>query len=189
MSSIAVFASGNGSNFEALAVFFKNDSVDRIKLLVCDRKDAFVIDRAADYNIPVFLVNYPKNGIEQTEKDIITHLNQIQIDLIVLAGFMRILSPFFINNVGIRIVNIHPSILPEYKGAKAIERAYESNDVFSGITIHFVNEEVDGGEIIISEKVAINRELGIEEFKKDIHRLEHRLYPVTVKQILDKMRG
>jgi len=187
MANIAVFASGNGSNFESLVKEFQNDSSNIIKLLICNRKEAFVLERAKNLGINYELVNYVKDGTEEVEKQIAELIKKNQIDIIFLAGFMKILSPSFIQSIKIPIVNIHPSILPKYKGTHSIERAYQSKDKEIGISIHFVNEEVDGGEIILQKKIPLDRKSGLQQTEKEVHDLEHIYYPTVARNICERI--
>lgn len=189
MANIAIFASGNGSNFEAIAEYLRNNKKHRVVLLIYDRKDAYVVKRAEKYNIPTFYINYFKMGKDLGEKEIIKIIKENKIDIIFLAGFMRILSSYFINEIKIPIVNIHPSLLPKYKGTHAIQRAYNSEDKESGITIHYVNEELDSGEIIIQKSIPIDREKSLDEFENEIHKLEHKWYPRIVEELCDKIEN
>ncbi|HOJ63714.1 MAG TPA: phosphoribosylglycinamide formyltransferase [Spirochaetota bacterium] len=187
MANIAIFASGNGSNFEAIAESLVKDKRHTIVLLIYDRKDAYVVKRAEKYNIKSHYVNYFKHGKENAEKEILKNIQENKVDVIFLAGFMRILSPYFIQEVKIPIINIHPSLLPKYKGTHAIERAYNSEDKESGITIHYVNEELDSGEIIIQKSIPIDRTKDLLSFENEIHKLEHFWYPKVVKELCDKI--
>ena len=187
MARIAIFASGNGSNFESLVNNFINDKNNNVALLICDNENAFVLERARRLKISYELVKYIKNEKVSSEQKIIEILFKYKIDVIFLAGFMRILSPYMINKFNKPIINIHPSILPKYKGMAAIEQAYNSNDKEIGITIHYVNEEVDSGEIIIQKTIPLNREKGIDFIENEIHELEHEWYPIAAKQICDSI--
>jgi phosphoribosylglycinamide formyltransferase 1 len=187
MANIAVFASGNGSNFEALATEFANDPDNRIKVLICNRKSAFAIQRAVKFGIECRLVNYISDGFEKTEERISSMLTEYGIDVIVLAGFMKILSAGFIDKSGIPIINIHPSLLPKHKGADAIKKAYESGDSETGITIHYVNELIDGGDIILQKSIPLEKDLPLEEIEKKIHVLEHKYYPEVTRNICNEI--
>jgi len=187
MARIAIFASGNGSNFEAIAANFINDSENEVKLLICDKEKAFVLERAKKFNVSYELIKYQKDERELAENKIIKIVNKNNIDVIFLAGYMKILSPFLLKNISIPIINIHPSILPKYKGINAIEKAFESNDKEIGITIHYVVEEVDSGEIILQEKIPLDREKGLDFIEQEVHQLEHKWYPVIAKKICDKL--
>nr|HPO50120.1 formyltransferase family protein [Spirochaetota bacterium] len=120
MANIAIFASGNGSNFEEIAKEFIKDNKNSIKILIYDRKKAFVTQRSEKYGINSKYINYFQLGKETAEKEIIETLKQNDVDVIFLAGFMRILSGDFIDKVGVPIINIHPSLLPKYKGENGI---------------------------------------------------------------------
>ena len=183
MANIAVFASGNGSNFEALAKEFLNDKENHICLLICNKKNAFVLQRAEKFNIKTQLISYHSSSKEDVENNILEYLKEYNIDIVFLAGFMKILGASFIEKSSIPIVNIHPSLLPEHKGCDAIKKAYEAADVKTGITIHYVNEEVDGGEIILQKSIPIDRSLPLEELEKKIHELEHEYYPVVARNL------
>lgn len=187
MANIAVFASGNGSNFEVLAEYFKNDKENSVKLLICNKKKAFVIERANKFEIDTKLVNYVKDGVEGAEKSILEHLINYKIDVVFLAGYMKMISKNLLDETEIPIINIHPSLLPNFKGAHAIEQAFNSVDSESGISIHYVNEEMDSGEIIFQKAITINREKGIERFEEEIHKLEHEYYPLIARDICDSI--
>lgn len=183
MANIAILASGNGSNFEALADTFDNDKENEIRLLIYDRKKAFVSQRARRNNIPAYYLNFSKEKKDMSDSTLIKLFNENKIDIIVLAGFMRILSKFVLENIKVPIVNIHPALLPKYKGLNAIERAFHSTDQRIGITIHYVVEEVDSGEIILQKSIKLRRSKGLEQVIKDIHKLEHKWYPYVIKKL------
>jgi phosphoribosylglycinamide formyltransferase 1 len=186
MTKIAVYASGNGSNFQAIAEHFKNDEDGRIKLLVCNVKEAYVVQRAKQMNIPVHIIEYIKDDRVNAEKKMIEIMKNYQIDVIVLAGFMKIFTPYFINNITVPIINIHPSLLPKYKGTHAIKKAFDAGDQEIGITIHYVNEEVDNGEIILQKRIPLKKEWSLEVTEENVHQLEHRWYPEAIKEICKK---
>lgn len=187
MARIAVFASGSGSNFEALFEEFKNDQNHNIVLLICDRKNAYVLERARKKVVKFELVNYVKNSKKDVENHILNILNENKIDIIFPAGFMRVLSEEFIEKAPAPLINIHPSILPKFKGVEAIKRAYESTDDKTGISIHYVNKEVDGGELILQKEIIIDRNKGLDFLEKEIHQLEHKWYPKVAKDLCDKL--
>ena len=110
------------------------------------------------------------------------------MDFIVLAGYMRILSPYFLENYNGKIINIHPSLLPLYKGINSIERAYNNKDPEIGISIHYVNEEVDGGEILAQDKFKVDYNESLDEVTNRVHQLEHRLYPKTLINIFKEYK-
>jgi len=189
LANIAIFASGSGSNFEALATSFKGDKKNEVKLLICNKKNAYVIERAKNHNIKCELINYLQDGQLLVEKKVTDIIKHNKIDVIFLAGFMRVLSAKFIKDVGIPIINIHPSLLPKHKGSDAIKKAYDAGDKEIGISIHHVSEEVDGGEIILQESIPLEKEKGLDFIESEVHKLEHLYYPQIAKQICEEINS
>ena len=179
MKRIAIFASGSGTNFEALVnETYKNG---QIVLLVCDKPNAYVIERAKNHNINYFIVELKKfENKEAYEKAIVDKLNEEKIDLVLLAGYMKIVDAY----EG-RIVNIHPALLPSFKGAHGIKDAYDYGVKIMGVTIHYVNKEVDGGKIIAQDCFHLNGET-LDEAEEKIHAIEHKLFPATLKKLLEE---
>lgn len=187
MIDIAIFASGTGSNFVNLV---KNEELKdycNIKLLICDNPNAKVIESAKELNIDTFVFN-PKEFASKKEYDDVVLEKVKDMDFIVLAGYMRILSPYFLENYNGKIINIHPSLLPLYKGINSIERAYNNKDPEIGISIHYVNEEVDGGEILAQDKFKVDYNESLDEVTNRVHQLEHRLYPKTLINIFKEYK-
>jgi len=186
--NIAIFASGRGSNFQALLKAVKNKTLKaKIVLLVCDNPKAPVLEKARQARIKTLLLQRKAfNSTKDFEQEIISHLREEKIDLVALAGFMRILSPFFIRQYKNRILNIHPSLLPAFKGAHAIADAFNYGVKVTGVTIHFVDEQVDNGPIILQEPVAIKKLDTVETLEIRIHRLEHMLYPKAIQLLNEK---
>lgn len=190
MKKIAIFASGNGSNFEALAEACKVGDIDAcVVALVCDKPNAFVIQRAKKYpHIDIIVVDPQEYKTKSDyEAAIISRLKLHQINLICLAGYMRIVGKKLLSVYGDRIINIHPSLLPAFKGAHAIRDAFNYGVKVFGVTIHYVDETLDGGRIIAQAPVIYNGG-DIDELEGFIHRTEHRLYIDTVKQLLGDFR-
>ena len=186
--NIAVFVSGNGSNLQAIidAEHSGNLSDGEIKLVVCDQPDAFALIRAQKADIPVFLQEGKGyTSREEYDQAIIQRLKKDEIELIILAGFMRILSRHFVNEYKNKILNIHPALLPDFKGANGIKDAYEANVDVTGVTVHFVTEELDSGPVILQEKVPIEKDETLEELEEKIHKVEHEMYPEAVKLFVD----
>ena len=183
MKKIGIFASGNGTNFEALASSSEINSLANIEIMVCDKPGARVIKRAKDKGIKSFVFN-PKDYENKAayEREILENVKDL--DYIFLAGYMRILSKDFLENFKGKVVNIHPSLLPKYKGKESIKRAYESGDSYIGVTIHYVNEEIDGGEILVQDKFKVDYSNSLDEVESKVHELEHRLYIKTAAEIL-----
>ncbi len=185
MKRVAVFASGTGTNFTNLIE--QNDINADFCLLVVDKEDAKVIERAKHKNINTVVIprkNYDKRS--EFEQVIINSLENENIDIIVLAGFMRILSKEFVQKYEGRIINIHPSLLPLYKGATAIEDAFLDGKNIFGVTVHYVIPDIDSGEIIMQEKVLGTEGLTLLEVTEKVHELEYKLYPMALKSILNK---
>lgn len=182
----AVFASGNGSNFEAIAKASQNgDIAGTLVCVFCDKKEAYVIERAKKYHIPYFVMEKKTSETkEEYEKNILMMLENENIDLIILAGYMKIIGPTLLNVYKKRIINLHPSLLPKFPGNKSIKEAYESDDLETGVTIHLVDEGVDTGPIIYQEILLINRSLSLQEFEEKMHQLEHKVLPTIVNQFI-----
>ncbi|MDD5109484.1 MAG: phosphoribosylglycinamide formyltransferase [Candidatus Omnitrophica bacterium] len=192
--NLAIFASGNGSNFSAIVKAIKQNKIKiRMTILVCDRPEAFVIKRAQKAKIPIILVNRQDfSSRADFEGAIIQRLRSYKINLIVLAGFMRILSAFFVKRYHNRIMNIHPSLLPDFKGAQAIKDVLNHKVAMTGVTVHFIDEEVDSGPIILQQKIKIKKQDTLVSLEKRVHAVEHELYPEAIKLFIDgkiKIRG
>ncbi len=185
MGNIAVFASGNGSNFQAFIDVFENTE-HRISVLVCDRQNAYARTRAAEASIPIEDLRYGKNtNRQELEQELLRRLEAYKPDLIVLAGFMRLISPILIDAYPEKIINIHPSLLPKYPGTHGIEESYASGDTEIGVTIHRVDYGLDTGPIIQQGKIPRIEGESLEAFEQRIHALEHRLYPEVILSILE----
>ena len=188
MSNLAVFVSGNGSNFQAIARAVANTE-HSLKFMLCNRKTAFAMKRAEQLGIKKYFIDYSKRPRQDVESEILQLLKLHKIDLIALAGFMKILTSFIVSKYQNRIINIHPSLLPKYPGTRGIEESYNSGDRELGITIHFVDTGVDTGEIILQKSFVRSGSETIEVIEKHIHTLEHLYYPEVVLSLLDKMGG
>ncbi|WP_413627586.1 phosphoribosylglycinamide formyltransferase [Fructilactobacillus vespulae] len=183
---IAIMASGTGSNFLAIMQRIAQQKLQiEVVRLVVDHDDAPVINYAKQFNVPVLTVSY-QAGKQLAEQQIIAQLQNDQVDGIILAGFMRILSADFINYYPNRIINLHPALLPSFPGRHGIDDAYNYGVKITGITIHFVDATVDGGQIIAQAPVEITETDTIESLATKIHSLEHSLYPTTIQKLVDK---
>jgi phosphoribosylglycinamide formyltransferase-1 len=187
MKNIAVFASGRGTNFSAIARAIKSGKIKaNLALLICDQPKAAVLARAKRAGIKIALV---KRGDFKSKEDfenrIIQHLEENKIDLVVLAGFMRILSPDLVRRYKNKIINIHPSLLPSFKGTQGIREAWEFGVRVTGVTVHFVDEELDHGPIILQGAAKIKKNDTLESLEAKIHKLEHRLYPAAINLYLE----
>lgn len=182
---IAVFASGNGSNFEAIAEACADGQIDaEIALCVTDRPGAYVVKRAERFGVPMIEFR-PKDFSSKAEFEtmLLHHLRENDVELICLAGYMRIIGEVLLDAYAGRIINIHPSLLPSFQGADAIGQAMAYGVKIYGITVHFVDQTLDGGEIISQAAVPYEGD-SREELETLIHAQEHILYPATVQKVL-----
>ena len=178
----AVFISGNGSNLKSLIQFSKKkNSPISIELIISDNPKAKGLKFGKIFKISNKVFNY-KNKII-AEKKIISEIKNKKIKLICLAGFMRILSKNFIKRFKGKILNIHPSLLPKYKGLNTHQRAISNNEKYSGCTVHFVNSRLDSGKIIIQKKVKISKLDTAKSLAKKILIQEHKLYPKAIRKV------
>ncbi len=190
MARLAVLASGAGSNFQALVETLKAQRDGDMPhhqcvLLVHDRKDALVADRARRLGVPSVWLGYQGRSRDEVEAGLDGLLRAASVDLVALAGFMRMLGPFFVGAWRARLVNIHPSILPAWPGSHAIERAFASGEEIFGASAHFVDEGMDSGPLIAHDEFRKKSGESLEELEARVHALEHRLYPRVVLDLLD----
>lgn len=184
--NIAIFASGSGSNFQAIADAIQNKKLEAtIALLVCDNPQAFVIERARKLQIETFVFN-PKSFSSKAEYEtfIAKKLLDLNIHLVVLAGYMRIIGQTLLAQFPNKIINIHPALLPSFPGAHGIKDAYEYGVKVFGVTVHFVDAGVDTGTIIDQESFKMETPMTIEEVEEKIHQIEHQIYPKVLQKIL-----
>ena len=178
----AVFISGTGSNLKSLIQFSKKkNSPISIELIISDNPKAKGLKFGKIFKISNKVFNY-KNKII-AEKKIISEINNKKIKLICLAGFMRILSKNFIKRFKGKILNIHPSLLPKYKGLNTHQRAISNNEKYSGCTVHFVNSRLDSGKIILQKKVKISKFDTAKSLANKILIQEHKLYPKAIRKV------
>ena len=178
---ICVFISGKGSNLKSLYKYsLLKKSNYKIHLVVSNKQSAKGLTFSKNKKIKSIVNNDSK---ETFEKKIFQIIKKEKIDILCLAGFMKILSSNFIANLKIPIINIHPSLLPKYKGLNTHQRAIDNNEKFSGCTVHYVTEKLDSGKIISQKKVKILKKDNVTSLKKKILRLEHKLFPETLDKI------
>ena len=184
---IAVFASGYGSNFEVIARAAEAGEIPaEVVLLVCDKAEARACQIAEQMNIPMFVFSAKEYASKaEYESAIVERCKQAEVELICLAGYMRIVGETLLNAYNRLIINLHPALLPSFKGAKAIEQAFEYGVKIFGATIHYVDESLDGGKIIAQRAVEYDGD-SLEEITAMVHNVEHQLYIETIKKILDK---
>lgn len=186
--NIAVFASGNGSNLQSLLNTKKlnnDDSID-VSVVFSNKLDAYALKRAEKSNIPFFSIN-PASFDDRKKFDIavLNKLKTFNFDLIVLAGYMRILSKEFLREFEGKIINLHPSILPKYPGLNTHQKVIDNKDSHHGATVHFVDEGLDTGQIIGFSKFKI-KEYEINLLEEKVHKIEHKLLPLICSLIKNK---
>ena len=179
----AVFISGKGSNLNNLIKFSKTKKSPIIIDLVISNKKAYGLKYADQYKIKKKIISFKRGKI--AEKKILTILNKRNIKFICLAGFMKILSKNFIKTFKGKIVNIHPSYLPKYKGLNTSVRALRNNEKFSGCTVHYVSSKLDSGKIILQKKVRITKNETEISLDRKIIKEEHKLYPAAISKIFN----
>ena len=187
LRTLVVFASGNGSNFQAIAETIAREGWPiRIAALFTDRPRARCVRRAQFLGIPVHAFSSRTHPDRETLfRAMAEHLDRLEpLDLLVLAGFMKILPPWFVRRWEGKIVNIHPSLLPAYPGLHAIRRAWENREPFTGVTVHLVDEGVDTGPVLAQARVEIREGEPLHALEERVHQVEHHLYPRVIAQLL-----
>ena len=187
MFKIAVLISGNGSNLEALINACKKNVISgSIDIIISNNPDAYGIQRAKNHSINYKIID---NNRFETREDfdqaLVEELKDSNPNLIVLAGFMRILTPLMIEAFKNKIINIHPSLLPKYPGLDTHNSVIKNGDLKHGVTIHYVNEVLDGGQIIAQGEISVNANETSEELKTRIHAIEHVMLPIVVSKFAD----
>ncbi len=183
---IAVLISGTGSNLKAIIDASRNNNINAdVVLVISNNPEALGINHAKDNNIPYAVINHKDFQDRRAfEIEIAKLLDQKNLDLICLAGFMRILTAKFTNKYQGKMINIHPSLLPKFKGANAIEDAFNSGAVETGCTVHYVIPEIDSGDIIIQKVIAIDKNDDLDSLKNKIHQIEHVAFIEAINKIL-----
>ena len=180
----AVFISGKGSNLKSLLKFSRiKRSPISINLIISDNVRAKGLIYAKIFGLKKKIFDFKKRKL--TENKLISELKKNNIELICLAGFMKILSKNFIRNFNGKILNIHPSLLPKYKGLNTHARVLKSKEKFSGCTVHYVSPKLDSGKIILQKKVKIYQKETLKTLKKKVLKQEHRLYPEAILKIFN----
>jgi len=182
MVNIGVLASGRGTNLQAIIEAIEDGKIEgEIKIVMSDHPDACALKRAQQYLIDTRYIDFKEfNNREDYDKEIIKTLKEKKIDLVVLAGYMRILSPYFIRTYKNKIINIHPALLPSFPGLHAQEQAVEHGVKISGCTVHFVDEGIDSGPIILQKTVEVSDDDTEESLAEKILKEEHQIYPRAI---------
>tara|TARA_B100001245_G_scaffold208021_1_gene170803 strand:- start:790 stop:1353 length:564 start_codon:yes stop_codon:yes gene_type:complete len=177
-----IFISGRGSNLKSIIKNSRDYNFPIvIKLIISNNKHAYGLKYATKYNIPFKFLS-SKNQIN-FERSSLIEIKKRKIEFLCLAGFMKILSKKFIKNFGYKIINIHPSLLPKFKGLNTHKRVLKNNEKFTGCTVHYVDSEMDSGKIILQKKIRINKNENEISLKKRILAQEHILYPEAIRSV------
>lgn len=187
MTNIAVFASGSGTNYEAIAAACASGELNaQVVLLVTDNPDAYVLERAKKFGTPAFAFRAKDYASKAEYETIITQLlDEKQVELVCLAGYMRLIGPTLLAHYAGRIINIHPSLLPAFKGKDAVEQALAYGVKVLGVSIHYVDESLDGGKII-AQRAYPYEGSDPEEAHRLGHEIEHKMYVETIRQLIEK---
>ena len=173
---IGIMCSGNGTNFENIV---RTCNKDEVVVMIHNKKKCGALKRAAKFGIPHCYINH------KDEDQMIKLFESWRVDLIVLAGYMRVIkNP---DAFPVPIINVHPSLLPKYKGLHAVEQAMDAGEEFTGCTVHYVNEELDGGEIILQKQVPILADDDVESLTKAIQRMEYAILPAAIEHVKNKL--
>ena len=176
-----VFISGKGSNLKNLIINSRDNSFPiKINLVVCNNKKAYGINYAKKYRIPYIFIN---TKMKNYENKILFYLKKYKISFICLAGYMRIVSEKILNNYRKRIINIHPSLLPKFKGLETFSRVLKSREIKTGCTVHFVNKKLDSGSTVTQKFFYIKTKDNVEDLKKKTQKLEYRAFPEAIIKI------
>ena len=180
---VVVLLSGTGSNLQALIDSTRTgDSPVRIAAVISNRSDAFGLQRASDAGIAIRSLDHKAfEGREAFDSALIELIDAFNPKLVVLAGFMRILSADFVRHYEGRLLNIHPSLLPKYKGMHTHQRARDAGDSEHGCSVHFVTEELDGGPLVVQAVVPVESDDSAQTLAQRVHTQEHRIYPLAVR--------
>ena len=180
---LGVLVSGSGTNLQAIIDAGEGRSYPaEAVLVISNRPDAYALERAKKKKIPAAVIphgDYPSR--EEFEKAMIRRLDEAKVDLVVLAGFMRVLSPVFVRHYPNRIMNIHPALLPSFPGVGAVEKAWKYGVKMTGVTVHFVDDGTDTGPIILQKEVPVGETETLETLEKKIHAAEHQLFPEAIR--------
>ena len=190
MIKAVIMASGEGTNAENIVSSFKNQE-DQVKILgvIADRPKAGVLERATRWGLPKAMIEKTAKKRSTHEEKILSQIREWGADWIFLAGYMRVLTPHFISKFydpkkgHARILNVHPSLLPSFKGLKAYERAYEANVAISGVSVHFVDEGVDTGQLLVQKKFRRFEKDSFDQFRERGLRLEHQAYIEAISKV------
>ena len=187
---LGILASGNGSNFEFIIKSIQNNKLNaEVSILIVNNPNCLAIKKAIKYDIPYVIINHRdcKSRLEH-DKLVMNKLEELSVELVVMAGWMRIVGEEIINKFNNRLINIHPSLLPSFKGIDAIQQAMDERVTITGCTVHYVQKEVDSGSIIIQAAVPLKEKDSVETLKKRIQDMEHIILPLAIAKVAIEIR-
>ena len=187
---LGILASGNGSNFEYIIKSIQSKQLNaEISILIVNNPNCLAIKKAIKYKIPYVIINH-RDFNSRLKHDILVmkKLDELSVELVVMAGWMRIVGEEIINRFKKRLINIHPSLLPSFKGVDAIQQAINKKVTITGCTVHYVQKEVDSGSIIIQAAVPIKEQDSKETLKKRIQTMEHKILPLAIAKVAKDIR-
>ena len=187
---LGILASGNGSNFEYIFKSIQHKQLNpEISILIVNNPNCLAIKKAIKYQIPYVIINHRDcNSRIEHDKLVMKQLEELSVELVVMAGWMRIVGEEIIHKFNDRLINIHPSLLPSFKGIDAIQQAIEKRVTITGCTVHYVQKEVDSGLIIIQAAVPLKEKDNKETLKKRIQDMEHIILPIAIAKVAQKLR-
>ncbi|PHS64385.1 MAG: phosphoribosylglycinamide formyltransferase [Thalassobium sp.] len=184
---IVILISGSGSNMVAIADAVKNENMEaEVAAVICNRPEAAGLQKARDRDLPVVVLDHKAFTCrEDFDRALMAQIDEFAPDLVVLAGFMRILTADFVAHYHGRMLNIHPSLLPKYQGLNTHQRALDDGESEHGVTVHFVTEELDGGPNVIQAVIAVNDDDDANSLQQRVQLQEHVIYPIAVKWFVE----
>ena len=187
---LGILASGNGSNFEYIVKSIQNKKLNAIiSILIVNNPNCLAIEKAIKYDIPYIIINHRDyDSRVEHDKIVMNKLEDLSVELVVMAGWMRIVGEELINKFKNRLINIHPSLLPSFKGIDAIQQAIDHSVTITGCTVHYVQKEVDSGSIIIQAAVPLKESDSKDTLKKRIQDMEHIIFPIAIAKAAKKIR-
>ena len=187
---LGILASGNGSNFEYIYKSIQDKQLDaEISILIVNNPDCSARKKAIKFNIPYVIINHKDcNSRLEHDKLVMNKLVESSVELVVMAGWMRIVGEEIINRFNNRLINIHPSLLPSFKGMDAIQQAIETKVTITGCTVHYVQKEVDSGSIIIQAAVPLKEKDNKDTLKKRVQDMEHIILPIAIAKVAKDIR-
>ena len=185
--ALVVLISGNGSNLQAIIDAIRDEGLNaEVRAVISNNPDAYGLTRAREADIPAMVLDHRNYGSREAyDQDLQALIDRYQPQLVVLAGFMRILTADFVKHYHGRMLNIHPSLLPKYQGLNTHQRVLEAGDNIHGVSVHFVTPELDGGPVILQAEVPVHPDDTAEDLAQRVHQQEHVIYPLVIRWIAE----